>query len=72
MGIPVMVLGESGTGKSTSLRNFTPDEIGIINVCGKPLPFRNQMNDLKTDNYLKIEKALKDSEKKAAVIEECK
>jgi len=71
MGIPVMVLGESGTGKSTSLRNFTPDEIGIINVCGKPLPFRNQMNDLKTDNYLKIEKALKASEKKAAVIDDC-
>ena len=66
-----MVLGESGTGKSTSLRNFTPDEIGIINVCGKPLPFRNQMNDLKTDNYLKIEKALKASEKKAAVIDDC-
>ena len=71
MGIPVMVLGESGTGKSTSLRNFTPDEIGIINVCGKPLPFRNQMNDLKTDNYLKIEKALKASEKKAVVIDDC-
>ena len=71
MGIPVMVLGESGTGKSTSLRNFTPDEIGIINVCGKPLPFRNQMNDLKTDNYLKIEKALKAREKKAAVIDDC-
>ncbi len=29
------------------------------------------MNDLKTDNYLKIEKALKASEKKAAVIDDC-
>ena len=66
-----MVLGESGTGKSASLRNFQPDEIGVINVCGKPLPFRNQMKDLKTDDYLKIEKALKSSEKKAAVIDDC-
>lgn len=66
-----MILGESGTGKSASLRNFQPDEIGVINVCGKPLPFRNQMKDLKTDDYLKIEKALKSSEKKAAVIDDC-
>ena len=32
MGIPVMILGESGSGKTTSLRNFTPDEIGVIGV----------------------------------------
>lgn len=71
MGIPVMILGESGTGKSASLRNFTPEEIGVINVCGKPLPFRNEIRDLKTDNYLSIEKALKASTKKAAVIDDC-
>lgn len=71
MGIPVMILGESGTGKSASLRNFSQDEIGVINVCGKPLPFRNQIKDLKTDNYMAIEKALKASSKKAAVIDDC-
>lgn len=66
-----MILGESGTGKSASLRNFSQDEIGVINVCGKPLPFRNQIKDLKTDNYMAIEKALKASSKKAAVIDDC-
>ena len=71
MGIPVMILGESGTGKSASLRNFSQDEIGVINVCGKPLPFRNQIKDLKTDNYMAIENALKASSKKAAVIDDC-
>ena len=71
MGIPVMILGESGTGKSASLRNFSKDEIGVINVCRKPLPFRNQIKDLKTDNYMAIEKALKASSKKAAVIDDC-
>jgi ABC-type lipoprotein export system ATPase subunit len=34
MGIPVLVLGKSGSGKSASLRNFSPDEVGIINVMG--------------------------------------
>ena len=43
MGIPVLILGESGSGKSTSLRNFEPDEIGIFNVASKPLPFRKPL-----------------------------
>lgn len=36
----VLILGESGTGKSTSVRTLNPDETFIINVLGKPLPFR--------------------------------
>ena len=51
MGIPVLILGESGSGKSTSLRNFSPEEIGVINVSGKPLPFRTKINSINTDNY---------------------
>ena len=43
MGIPVLILGESGSGKSTSLRNFEPSEISIFNVAGKPLPFRKKL-----------------------------
>lgn len=39
MGIPVLIIGESGSGKSTSLRNFEPGEIGIFNVASKPLRF---------------------------------
>jgi len=56
MGIPVLVLGESGSGKSTSLRNFNPDELVIYNVAGKPLPFRkgSQMNRADNVDYIKI------------------
>lgn len=36
----VLILGESGTGKSTSIRNLPPSETFILNVIGKPLPFR--------------------------------
>lgn len=35
-----LIIGESGTGKSTSIRNLNPKETFIINVLNKPLPFR--------------------------------
>ena len=44
MGIPVLILGESGSGKSASLRNFDPEKVGVFNVAGKPLPFRKKLN----------------------------
>lgn len=46
MGIPVMVLGESGTGKTTSLRNVNPDESFLVQAVRKPLPFRNKWKQL--------------------------
>ena len=50
MGLPVLILGESGSGKSTSLRNFNKDELVIYNVAGKPLPFRGGTQLLRADN----------------------
>lgn len=50
MGIPVLILGESGSGKSTSLRNFEPNELVIYNVAGKPLPFRKGAKMNRADN----------------------
>lgn len=50
MGIPVLILGDSGSGKSTAMRNFFPDEIGIFNVAGKPLPFRGALNRVTAQN----------------------
>lgn len=54
MATAVLILGESGTGKSTSLRNFEPGEVAIINVSGKPLPFRKKLAMVNTDDYKKI------------------
>ena len=48
MGIPVLILGESGSGKSASLRNFDPTQVGVLNVAGKPLPFRKKLNAIST------------------------
>lgn len=36
----VLIIGESGTGKSTSIRTLPPTETFVINVINKPLPFK--------------------------------
>lgn len=58
MGIPVLILGESGSGKSTALRNFDPAEIGVFNVASKPLPFRKALPTINGATYPTIIKSL--------------
>lgn len=70
MGLPVLVMGESGSGKSASLRNFEPDEISIFNVAGKPLPFRKKLPKATTSNYSQIMGGLQKSQKKAFAIDD--
>lgn len=45
-----MILGESGTGKSTSLRNFAKDDLLLIQPVTKPLPFKCDWNLVSKDN----------------------
>ena len=52
MGIPVLILGPSGSGKSASLRNFEPEEVGIFNVANKPLPFRKKLPTANKKTYV--------------------
>ncbi|KYC52649.1 MAG: hypothetical protein AMQ22_00699 [Candidatus Methanofastidiosum methylothiophilum] len=40
----IVIYGESGTGKSTSIRTLDQKETFIINVIGKPLPFKGWKN----------------------------
>lgn len=70
MGIPVLVLGESGSGKSTSLRNFSEDDILILNVANKPLPFRKKLQTIKNATYGEIGKHLKEATFKSYVIDD--
>lgn len=65
-----MVLGESGSGKSTSLRNFDPGEIGIFNVAGKPLPFRKNLPKVDNSGYKTIIKSLKSPKLKSYAIDD--
>lgn len=72
----VLVIGESGTGKSTSMRNCSPDTTAVVNPVGKPLPFKGSgkfdtLNSI-TDAR-KITKWMKDqaaAEKKLIVVDD--
>lgn len=70
MAIIVMVYGQSGTGKSTSMRNFKPEDVCIVNVSGKPLPFRNKHKTFNTDDYMSIDTAIKKAPAKSIVIDD--
>lgn len=67
----VLLLGPSGSGKSTSMRSFAHDELALINVNGKPLPFRTKFDStLETTNYEQIEKAILQTKKKSILIDD--
>lgn len=71
MGIPVMIIGRSGSGKSTSLRNFDEKEIGLINVSRKPLPFKKKFEStVNTDDYDTIIKCISKTTKNSVVIDD--
>lgn len=66
-------MGESGSGKSASLRNFAPNEISVFNVTSKPLPFKQGKTKIpKIDNatYADIANALAKPNKRAYVIDD--
>ena len=79
MGIPVLILGESGSGKSASLRNFKKGEIGILNIAGKPLPFKSELEPFNVsreakkmgvDRYSLIKEIAKKSKANSIVIDD--
>lgn len=70
MGIPVLILGESGSGKSTSMRNFEPDEVGIFNIASKPLPFRKKLPTANGVGYQQIIGSLSKPKLKRYVIDD--
>ncbi len=43
----ILVIADSGTGKSTSVRHLNPDETFVINIANKPLPFKGWKSQYK-------------------------
>ena len=39
----IFILGESGSGKSTSLRNLKADDVNVVSVTGKALPLKTDI-----------------------------
>ena len=70
MGIPVLILGESGSGKTFAIKNMNPDEVGIFLVEKPRLPFRKQFKVCRDATYYVILKALADPKLKQYVIDD--
>ena len=70
MGVSVLILGYSGSGKSTSLRNFEANEVAIYNVASKPLPFRKKLPMLNHAMYNQIHDGLMKNKRHAYVIDD--
>jgi ABC-type dipeptide/oligopeptide/nickel transport system ATPase component len=71
MAIPVLIIGKSGSGKSTSLRNCTGNpDWNLIRVLNKPLPFKGKIDGWKTDDYQTLMKCLVSSKAKNIVIDD--
>lgn len=45
----LLIMGESGTGKSTSMRNCDPATTAVVNPVGKPLPFKGKFTMLNSE-----------------------
>ena len=86
MALPVLIIGRSGSGKTYSLKNFTPDEVGVISVEKGRLPFKSDIKtvriptdfgpDVKTyaqlnaAKYSWIQKAIRTAKVKRLVIDD--
>ena len=71
MAMPVLIIGKSGAGKSTSMRNcIDNDTWNLIKVIEKPLPFKGKISSGTTDDYVKLMAWLKGSKAKSIVIDD--
>ena len=70
MGVPILVMGESGSGKTYSLRNFNPEEVGIFSVEKGRLPFKGDFKVKKRATYKDIAAAFKVPKLKRYVIDD--
>ena len=62
MGVPVLIIGKSGTGKSRSMKSCVGKDFGVIRVLNKPLPFRGKIQGNVCNDYGKIKKAVKSTQ----------
>ena len=63
-------MGESGSGKTYSLKNIDPSEVGIFSVEKNRLPFKKEFKVCKNAGYGVIMKALKEPKLKKYVIDD--
>lgn len=70
MGMPVLVLGFTGSGKTASLRNFKKGEVFVFSVAKQELPFRTELDMERNSTYQSIGKKMMEMEYKTYVIDD--
>ena len=70
MGKVCLIMGESGSGKSASLRNFEANEVAIFNVSEKPMPFRKKLPLCMTSDLKFIANEIKRNTRNCYVIDD--
>lgn len=66
----IFVLGNPGTGKSTSLRNLKKEEVSYITVTGKELPFRSTIKPVPVKTMDEVHQMVKAAKKPIVVIDD--
>ena len=81
MSISTVILGESGSGKSASMRNMNPEDTLLIQVVKKPLPFRSKGwsyltpenktgNIIVSDDWVVISAMMRKTRRKVIVVDD--
>lgn len=86
MAIPVLIMGRSGSGKTYSIKNFKPEEVGVISVEKGRLPFKSDIKvakipedfgpeiqsaaQLNAAKYAWIQMIIKSSKTKSVVVDD--
>lgn len=86
MSIPVLIMGRSGSGKTYSIKNFKPEEVGVISVEKGRLPFKSDIKvakipedfgaeiqsaaQLNAAKYAWIQMIIKSSKTKSVVVDD--
>lgn len=74
MAVITLIMGDSGTGKTASLRHFTGKEATIFNIAKKPLPFKNIGNEkipiVEVQGYDELKIKLSKAKNKSLIIDD--
>ena len=68
MGIPVLIIGRSGSVKSRSLKRCVGKDFGLLRVLNKPLPFRGKFIGKPCNNYSEINEIVKSPKWPASIV----
>jgi len=70
MGLPVLIMGKSGSGKTFSIKEMDPESVGIFSVEKSRLPFRKKFHVAANATYTMIIKALSAPKLKTYIIDD--